>query len=52
MAKLAKSYQAHEKTRKKTSQGTGGRGRKVKIGMSMMNKSKRRSYKAYRGQGR
>ena len=27
-------------------------GRKVKIGMSTMNKHKRRSYKKYRGQGK
>lgn len=39
-------------TRKSTSQGTGGRGRRVKVSMSTMNKSKKRSYKKYRGQGK
>ena len=38
--------------KKCTSQGQGGRGRRIKIGMSTMNKSKRRSYKRYRGQGK
>ena len=38
--------------RKSTSIGTGGRGRKVKIAMSTMNKSKKRSHKKYRGQGK
>ena len=38
--------------RKGTSQGQGGRSRKVKIAMSTMNKNKKRSYKKYRGQGR
>ena len=39
-------------TRKATSQGTGGRGRSVKVSMSTMNKHKKRSYKKYRGQGK
>ncbi len=39
-------------TRKCTSQGVGGRGRRVKVAMSTMNKSKKRSHKKYRGQGR
>ena len=39
-------------TKKCTSQGQGGRGRRIKIGMSTMNKNKRRSHKKYRGQGR
>ena len=39
-------------TRKGTSQGTGGRGRSVKINTSTMNKHKKRSYKKYRGQGK
>ena len=39
-------------TRKTTSQGQGGRGRRCKIGMSTMNKSKKRSHKKYNGQGR
>ena len=38
--------------KKCTSQGTGGRGRRIKISMSTMNKNKKRSYKKYRGQGR
>lgn len=43
---------AHVGTRKSSSIGTGGRGRKTKIAMSTMNKSKKRSHKKYRGQGR
>jgi len=39
-------------TRKCTSQGQGGRGRRIKISMSTMNKHKRRNHKKYRGQGR
>jgi hypothetical protein len=39
-------------TRKTSSIGQGGRGRRVKIAMSTMNKSKKRSHKKYRGQGR
>ena len=39
-------------TRKCTIQGSGGRGRRVKVSMSTMNKSKKRSHKKYRGQGR
>jgi hypothetical protein len=40
-------------TKKVTSQGTGGRGRKVKISTKHMNKHKRRQKKIkYRGQGR
>ena len=52
MARTAKNYVAHQAVKKSTSQGKGGRGRKVKIGMSTMNKHKRRSYKKYRGQGK
>lgn len=37
---------------KRSSIGKGGRGRKCKIGTSTMNKSKKRSFKKYRGQGR
>lgn len=37
--------------RKCTSIGIGGRGRKTKIGMSTMNKSKKRSMSTNRGQG-
>jgi len=39
-------------TRKASSIGQGGRGRSVKIARSTMNKSKKRSHKNYRGQGR
>ena len=52
MARVYKNHVAHQATKKSTSQGAGGRGRKVKIGMSTMNKHKRRSYKKYRGQGK
>ncbi len=39
-------------TKKCSSQGVGGRGRKIKISMSTMNKRKKRNHKKYRGQGR
>ena len=39
-------------TRRATSQGVGGRGRRIKCSTSTMNKHKKRSYKKYRGQGR
>jgi hypothetical protein len=39
-------------TPKASSIGQGGRGRRTKISMSTMNKSKKKSHKAYRGQGR
>ncbi len=39
-------------TKKSTSQGTGGRGRRIKVSMKHMNKHRKRSYKKYRGQGR
>ena len=42
----------HVATRKCSSIGVGGRGRRVKCATSTMNKSKKRSYKKYRGQGR
>ena len=42
----------HVAVRKTTSQGQGGRGRRVKIGMATMNKHRKRSHKKYRGQGR
>ena len=42
----------HNHHRKTSSQGQGGRGRRTKIGTSTMNKAKRRSWKAYRGQGK
>jgi len=38
--------------KKSTSQGVGGRGRRIKVATSTMNKSKKRSHKKYRGQGR
>ena len=37
---------------KSSSIGSGGRGRRVKISMSTLNKQKKRSLKKYRGQGR
>jgi len=52
MAKQVKKMSAITPSRKATSQGTGGRGRSVKVSMSTMNKSKKRSYKKYRGQGK
>ena len=39
-------------TKKASSIGQGGRGRRVKISTSTMNKHKKRSHKKYRGQGR
>jgi len=41
-----------EQSRKSSSQGQGGRGRRVKIATSSMNKRKEASHKKYRGQGR
>ena len=52
MAKSKAYLSAHVGSRKCSSIGQGGRGRRVKIGMSTMNKSKKRSHKKYRGQGR
>ncbi len=53
MARISGAYSSvHTATRKSTSQGTGGRGRRVKVSTSAMNKNKKRSYKKYRGQGR
>ena len=46
------SARAWEGTKKCSSQGQGGRGRRIKISCSTMNKSKKRSHKKYRGQGR
>ena len=48
----AKQIITIDPTKKSTSQGQGGTGRRIKIAMSTMNKSKKRSYKKYRGQGR
>ena len=52
MAIYKKQGSAITPTRKCTSQGNGGRGRRVKVGMSTMNKHKKRSHKKYKGQGR
>jgi len=52
MALYKKTGSAITPTRKTSSQGVGGRGRRVKIGMSTMNKGKKRSHKKYNGQGR
>ncbi len=49
---LYKKATAITPSRKCSSIGQGGRGRRCKIGMSTMNKSKKRSHKRYRGQGR
>jgi hypothetical protein len=48
MARLAKDYTAHISIPKKTSQTK----KKSMVKMSSMNKSKKRSYKPYNGQGR
>ena len=52
MALRTKIIQSIEHIKKCTSQGTGGRSRRIKISMAHMNKHKKRSYKKYRGQGR
>ena len=52
MAVRRKVIQSIDHVKKVTSQGTGGRSRRIKISMSHMNKNKKRSYKKYRGQGR
>ena len=44
--------QNHQSVKKATSQGVGGRSRRIKCSTGTMNKHKRRSYKKYRGQGR
>ena len=44
--------QKHQSVKKASSQGVGGRSRRIKCATSTMNKHKRRSYKKYRGQGR
>ena len=48
MAKLAKTYVRHVPTPKKTSQAQ----KRKKCKMSSMNKSKKRSLKFYKGQGK
>ena len=50
--KRGKTIQTIDHVKKSTSQGTGGRSRRIKISMAHMNKNKKRSYKKYRGQGR
>ena len=52
MAVRRKTIQTIDHVQKSSSQGIGGRGRRIKIAMSTMNKNKKRSYKKYRGQGR
>ena len=47
MAKLSKSFVAHERMPKKTSQGNSKRTK-----MSSMNKSRKRSFKIYNSQGK
>ena len=47
MAKLAKSFIAHERMPKKTSQGN-----RKGVKFSSMNKSKKRSFKFYNRQGK
>ena len=52
MAIRKKVIQSIDHVKKVTSQGTGGRSRRIKISTKHMNKNKKRSYKKYRGQGR
>ena len=52
MARAARKVSTITPTRKSSSIGQGGRGRRTKISTSTMNKHKRRSHKKYRGQGR
>ncbi len=52
MALYRKTFSAITPSRKCSSIGQGGRGRRVKISTSTMNKHKKRSHKKYRGQGR
>ena len=47
MAKISKSYVAHERMPKKTSQGTS-----KKVKRSSMNKHKKRSFQIYNKQGK
>jgi NADH:ubiquinone oxidoreductase subunit F (NADH-binding) len=48
----AKQIVTIDHVKKATSQGRGGRGRRIKVAMSTMNKHKKRSHKRYGGQGR
>ena len=52
MAKQFNKTTTIKATKKCSSIGQGGRGRSTKISSSTMNKSKKRSHKRYRGQGR
>jgi len=52
MKKTGLNARTTESSRKASSIGQGGRGRKCKISMSTMNKHKKKSYKPYKGQGR
>ena len=52
MASLFRKAFRESRGSKTSSIGVGGRGRRVKIGTSTMNKAKKRSLKKYRGQGR
>jgi len=52
MKKVHKFSLRDFRIRKLTSQGQGGRGRRMRIATSTMNKSKKLSHKKYRGQGR
>ena len=52
MALRTKVIQSIDHVKKSTSQGTGGRSRRIKVSTKHMNKNKKRSYKKYRGQGR
>ena len=47
MAKISKSFIAHERMPKKTSQGT-----RKRVKKSSMNKSRKRSFKVYNSQGK
>lgn len=47
MAKLAKTYVAHERMPKKTSQGA-----RKNVKKSSMNKHRKRNFKVYNGQGK
>ena len=53
MARLTGAWtKLHTPTKKASSQGVPGRGRRIKCATSTMNKHKKKSLKKYRGQGR
>jgi hypothetical protein len=52
MRRTTLGFRAITPTKKCSSQGSGGRGRRIKISTSTMNKHKKSSHKKYRGQGR